>query len=123
MNRDIERMLYEIYDSIPKKSELKSKIFKIYKLVEEDICKQELQFTELYKKIQELIELKTEVFGAYMRCSDKYTKIKKENQRLKNFIISLIVEYELEEWLTKEHQELWEMLNDKKGPYTDSESN
>lgn len=50
-------------------------------------------------------------------------KLAEENQRLKNFIISLVKEYELEEWLTEEHQEIWEMLNDKKEPDTDSETN
>lgn len=50
-------------------------------------------------------------------------QLSEENKRLKKFIISLVKEYGLEEWLTKEHQELWDLLNDKKEPGADSESN
>lgn len=127
MNRDIERELFEAMKQIKvvdeESAELKAKLARIYSMISTDIEEQEFTRKEVEKYVARWEEKSIKNLKSYLQCIDKCAKLKKENKRLKNFIISLVKEYELEEWLTKEYQELWGMLNDKKGPDTDSESN
>ena len=127
MNRDIERELFEAMKSIKvvdeESSELKAKLAGIYSMVSKDIEEQEVTRKAVEKYVARWEEKSIKNLKSYLRCIDKCVKLKEENKRLKNFIISLVQEYEIEEWLTEEHQEIWEMLNDKKEPDTDSESN